>query len=399
MSNGAGKGDSGSGPRDDAQQNPKHESTDGSVRSLGEARAAEKRPWRHGDSGIPEFAPGTLDAAAILKSVNETLLPVVEEELEVATGKLGAILADKETEADLVAVFRTELMRRVLPQFTEAVRKGVLESIRTRQMHLAQLAVLHRQTLDAKSLQVVLTRLEHEAVKAGLQVVDDTSDQLLFNIVEDQPGVMKTGPVTFEVVVPAYVDKESGKLVERGWLRAVPKNSLPVSVAEKVKPGQKRRATHAEKRKKQKKDLNGSPADSPHKKNAHRGQAPDVRQDPRDSSVRDIGKRDRGADGSGNFEDNQVVETASASHRSQVKKTVDSSRQRPRGKQSEPRIMSPRSEESSDRQVPEEGSRGGSWSPTGSEDMTTGGRAQKKMSYRQSLRAAASKQMNQRGTR
>ncbi|MFF8034580.1 hypothetical protein [Streptomyces sp. NPDC016626] len=228
MSNGAGKGDSGSGPGDGAQQNQERESTDGSVRSLGEARAVEKKPWRHADSGIPEFTPRTLDAAAILKSVNETLLPVVEEELEAATDKLGAALADKETEADLVAVFRTELMRRVLPQFTEAVRKGVLESIRTRQMHLAQLAVLHRQALDAKELTAVLTRINHEAAKAGLQIVDDDAgDRSLFNVLEEDPGVMQRGPVAFELVAPAYVDKESGKLVERGWLRAVAGQEAP----------------------------------------------------------------------------------------------------------------------------------------------------------------------------
>ncbi|MEU6275968.1 hypothetical protein ABZ871_26675 [Streptomyces populi] len=162
-----------------------------------------------------------MDAAAILRSVNETLLPVVEKELEEATGKLGAALVGKEIEADLVSDFRAELMRRVLPQFTEAVRKGVLESIGTRQMHLAQLAVLHRMALDAKGLKALLTRLDHEVAKAGLQIVGDTGDQSLFNVVEDQPGVMKRGPVTFEVVAPAYVDKESGKLVERGWLRTV----------------------------------------------------------------------------------------------------------------------------------------------------------------------------------
>ncbi|UOB08684.1 hypothetical protein MQE23_06265 [Streptomyces sp. HP-A2021] len=227
MSNRAGEGDSGSGPRGDAQQNQEHESTDGSVRSLGETRAAKKKPWRRADSGIPEFAPRTLDAAAILKSVNEMLLPVVEKELQEATEELGAALAGKETEVDLVSTFRAELMRRVLPQFTEAVRRGVLESIRTRQMHLAQLVVLHRQALDAKTLKVVLTRIDHEVAKAGLQIVGDTGDLSLFNVVEDQSGVMQQGPVTFELMVPAYVDKESGKLVERGWLRAVAGQQIP----------------------------------------------------------------------------------------------------------------------------------------------------------------------------
>ncbi|MCQ0025355.1 hypothetical protein M4914_22070 [Streptomyces somaliensis DSM 40738] len=236
MSNGAGKGGSGSGHRDGSRQDRGRGPNNGSARNRGEQRAAKAAPWRFTESHLPDFTPGSLDAAAILKAVNETLLPVVEKELEGATGQLGAALADKETEADLVAAFRVELMRRVLPQFTEAVRKGVLESIRTRQAHLAQLAVLHRQALDAKTLQVVLTRLEHEVAKAGLQIVGDTGDRSLFNVVEEQPGVMESGPVTFELVAPAYVDKESGKLVERGWLRAIAEQKASAP-ARTVDPG------------------------------------------------------------------------------------------------------------------------------------------------------------------
>jgi hypothetical protein len=232
---------------------------------------------------MPGFIPGSLDAAAILKSVNETLLPVVERELEQATERLGAALADKETEADLVSVFRAELMRRVLPQFTEAVRTGVLESVRTRQMHLAQLAVLHRQALDAKSLQVVVTRLDHLAAKAGLQIVGDSGDQSLFNVVEDPPGVMKKGPVTLELVAPAYVDKESGKLVERGWLRAVAK--VP---PEEMTPGQRRRATHGEGGRKQPQKNEAVPVQQERKKH-HRGQEPEKQQN------RDIGRRNGGS--------------------------------------------------------------------------------------------------------
>jgi hypothetical protein len=251
------------------------------VRTRGKRRAAEAAPWRFTESRLPEFAPGTLDAAAILKSVNETLLPVVEKELEDATEKLGAALAGKETEVDMVSALRAELMRRVLPQFTEAVRKGVLESIRTRQMHLAQMAVLHRQALEAKTLQVVLTRLEDETAKAGLRVVGDTGDQSLFNVVEDQPGVMKKGPVTFELVAPAYIDKESGKLVERGWLRAVAKVS-----PREMTPGQRRRTTHGEVVRKQ--PEKEAPAQQERKRH-HRGQEPAKQQS------RDTGRRNGGS--------------------------------------------------------------------------------------------------------
>lgn len=277
MNNGAGKGNSGSGPRDGSPRSRGRGPNSGSVRKRGERRAAEAAPWRFTKSQLPEFTPGSLDAAAILKSVNDTLLPVVEKELEEATEKLGAALAGKETEADLVSALRTELMRRVLPQFTEAVRKGVLESIRTRQMHLAQLAVLHRQALDAKTLQVMLTRLEDETAKAGLRVVGDTGDQSLFNVVEDEPGVMKRGPVTFELVAPAYVDTESGKLVERGWLRAVAKTS-----PREMKPGQRRRATHGEAGRKQ--PEKEAPAQQ-ERKGHHRGQ------DPAKQQNRDNGRR------------------------------------------------------------------------------------------------------------
>lgn len=233
---------------------------------------------------MPDFTPGSLNAAAILKSVNETLLPVVEKELEEATARLGAALADKETEADLVSAFRAELMRRVLPQFTEAVRKGVLESVRTRQMHLAQLAVLHRQALDARSLQVVVTRLDYLAAKAGLQIVGDTGDQSLFNIVEDPPDVMKKGPVTLELVAPAYLDKESGNLVERGWLRAVAK--IPPT---ELTPGQKRRATHAKAENKQPEKEAPAPQE---RKKYHRGQDPEKQQN-RGDGGRNSGSRPR----------------------------------------------------------------------------------------------------------
>lgn len=280
MSNGAGKGDSGSGPRDGSQRNRQRGPNKGSVRNRGEQRAAKAAPWRFTESHLPEFTPGALDAAAILKSVNEMLLPTVERELGEATKKLGAALADKETEADLVSAFRTELMRRVLPQFTEAVRKGVLESIRTRQMHLAQLAVLHRQALDAKTLQVVMTRLDHEAAKAGLQIVGDTGDQSLFNVVEEQPGVMKSGSVTLELMAPAYVDKESGKVVERGWLRAVAER--PFRRPNNAKPGQRRRTKHSESDKKQPAKDTSTQSE---KKKHHRGQDPEKRS-------RDGGRRD-----------------------------------------------------------------------------------------------------------
>ncbi|CAL9636550.1 hypothetical protein SUDANB15_06202 [Streptomyces sp. enrichment culture] len=365
----------------------------------GEPKAADMQPWKFTASDVPKISAGTLDAPAILKSINETLLPAVEEKLERVVETLGALLEGSGAEDDPVGAIRAELMRRILPQISDSVRSGVMEGMRTRQMHLAQLAAIHRQTLESKSLRVVLARIDHELLRAGLEIVGKADDHSQFNVVEDPPGAMSCGPVVYEVAAPAYVDRESGKLVERGWLRAVPKSSLSVPAAEKMKPGQKRRATHTEAGEKQKRGLEGGSGDSSQKKKAHRGQAPSVPQGTSDSSLRENRKRDQGAEGGGKAEGSQVAKLASASNHPQGKESAVPSRRRSKGNQSEQCMMSPRSEESSDRQVPEKGPRGSSWSPTGSQDKTEGDRAQKKTSYRQSLRAAASKRMNQRGTR
>ncbi|MET9775961.1 hypothetical protein ABZ023_17205 [Streptomyces sp. NPDC006367] len=365
----------------------------------GELRATDMQPWKFTASEIPKIAAGALDAPAILKSINEVLLPMVEGELERVAETLGALLEIRGVESDPAGAIRAELMRRVLPQISDSVRSGVMEGMRTRQMHLAQLAAIHRQTFESQSLRVVLARIDHELSRAGLKIVEKLDDLSQFNVVEDPPGAMSHGPVVYEVAAPAYVDSESGKLIERGWIRAVPKNSLPVPAAKKVKPGKKRRAAHTEADKRQKKGISGDPGDSSLEKNVHQGQVPDIQQEPGGSPVREGGKRNQSVDAKGNVEGTRVAEPDSVRHRSQAKRSTDLSRQRSKGKRSEQRIMPPRSEGNSDRRIPEEGSRGGAGSRTGSQGGTTDGRAQKNMSYRQSLRAAASKQMNQRGAR
>ena len=354
MSNKAGRAPRDSGAGDGSPGRRGRRPNSGSARSRGERRAVEAAPWRSQGSDLPEFEPGTLDAAAILKAVNEALLPVVERELGEASERLGATLAEQGAETDLVSVLRAELMRRVLPQFTEAVRTGVLEGIRTRQMHLAQLAVLHRQGLEAKTMQVVLTRLEHEAARAGLQIVGDEGDHALFNVVEEQQGVMKRGPVTFELVVPAYVDKESGKLVERGWLRAVPKTPLPVPAADKTKPGQKRRATHTETSSKQKRDAKERAGDAQPRKKPHRGRGPG----------------------------------GPSSERTETRRTT--------GRSEADRPTTSAGSKEAEGQPARKGGPGGTAPPR---RVTTDGRTQQEQGFKKALRAAAGKQRGQRGTR
>ncbi|MFK4693553.1 hypothetical protein [Streptomyces pristinaespiralis] len=356
-----------------------------------EPKAIDMQPWKFTASDIPKIGAGTLDAPAILKSINEALLPVVEAKLEQVAESLGALLEVEESGNDPAAAIRAELMRRVLPQIADSVRSGVMEGIRTRQIHLAQLAAIHRQTLESQSLRIVLTRIDHELSRAGLEIVGKADDHSLFNVVEDPPGAMSRGPVAYEVAAPAYVDRESGRIVERGWLRAVPKNSF-VPAAERQKPGQKRRTTHAEAVRKPKKGLNGDSEKSLPKKKSHRGQAPGTHQDPGGSPARGSGGRSRDMDGTGKSDKRPNVQPAGESDHAQVSKSVELEK-------SGPRAVSSRPEKGADRPAPKQGSNGGASSPAGSQNNSTGDRSQKKTSYRQSLRAAAGKQMHQRGTR
>ncbi|WP_166028514.1 hypothetical protein [Streptomyces chilikensis] len=302
--------------------------------------------------------------------MNEALLPVVEKGLEEAAERLGAALTDKGTETDLVSVLQAELMRRVLPQFSEAVRAGVLEGIRTRQMHLAQLAVLHRQALEAKSMQAVLTRLDHEVAKAGLQIVGDSGDQSLFNIVEEQPGVMKRGPVVLEVITPAYVDRESGRLVERGWLRATPKKPSTTVAADRAEPGRKHKAAHTNAHKKQYSEAKEGDGDSPPRKKAHRGQGPRRPWAGKAAQPHAVGG-------------------------SEAVKSVEELPERPGEQEPEQGRTSRRSTAGGGQPARTDGSRGDAESQRG----TPNGRAQQELGFKQTLRAGAYRQRDRKGTR
>jgi citrate lyase gamma subunit len=114
---------------------------------------------------------------------------------------------------------RAELVRQVVPQFTEAVRAAVIDGIRTRQIHLAQLAVIDRAAFQGHKLTALQQRIDDELVRTGLLRVTDTKDLALFNLL-DSEAVADHGDAApvYSVVAPAYVDQESGRTVERGWL-------------------------------------------------------------------------------------------------------------------------------------------------------------------------------------
>jgi hypothetical protein len=168
-------------------------------------------------SSHPECEPGTFDAAALLKSV----LAVVEPRLEEGLRSLQQSLSVQGDTAEGEPVMQGQDLRAVGRQITEALRAGVVEGMRTRERHLAQLVLIDRAAAQAKMLLRLQERIGAEIEKAGLRRVVDLEDLTLFNSADGA----STGPAdgagadVFELVSPAYVDADSGRVIERGWVR------------------------------------------------------------------------------------------------------------------------------------------------------------------------------------
>jgi len=252
---------------------PKRHKSDPQMRSNG----AQRSQWT-ADSGIPQIAPDTLDAAALLGSVTDTLRPVLEEHLVEMADSLATAIADTQG-SDAVDALRAELLRRVLPQFNEAVRGAVIDGIRTRQMHLAQLAVIDRTAHQAAKLKTLRARIDNEITRAGLVRVTEPEDLSLFDLVD--PDSLRQGvaePPDYSVLAPAYTDRESGKLVERGWLSVSYERPAPAKPA--LTPGQRRHqhGNRPERRNQAaQKRAADSPSAQPPKARRRSGKAPDRR--------------------------------------------------------------------------------------------------------------------------
>ncbi|WP_154675480.1 hypothetical protein [Parafrankia elaeagni] len=172
-------------------------------------------------AGHPRFEPGTFDARALLTSVLAAVEPRLDEGLRVLTDAALEAGADRE---DLARLVQTASR-----QIADAVRSGVIDGMRVRDRHLAQMVVIDRAAAHAENLTRLQTRIEHELERAGLRRVSDPADIAPFNLVETATGssaVSKSGQ-EYEIISPAYVDTETGKTVERGWIRQVPEEAAP----------------------------------------------------------------------------------------------------------------------------------------------------------------------------
>lgn len=194
-------------------------------------------------SGHPHCAPGTFDAAALLKSV----LAVVEPTLMEGLGSLEEALLTSQGEAGAEAQPNGQSLRGVQRQIAEAVRSAVIEGMRIRERHLAQLVVIDRAAAQTDALVRLQERIGTEIARAGLRRVVDLTDLSLFNLADSVglPPEEDADRGALELVTPAYVDADTGQVVERGWVRRLPS-------AESSQPQGKRygRASHPNKDKK-----------------------------------------------------------------------------------------------------------------------------------------------------
>ncbi|MGW6644296.1 hypothetical protein [Streptomyces iakyrus] len=194
----------------------------GRSQPVGAAASDTKRPAIVvcSNSSHPECEPGTFDAAALLKSV----LAVVEPRLEEGFRSLQQSLSVSGDTAAGEPASQGQDLRALGRQIAEALRAGVIEGMRTRERHLAQLVLIDRAAAQAKVLLRLQERIGAEIEKAGLRRVVDLEDLTLFNSADGASAgpAEGAGADVFELVSPAYVDADSGRVIERGWVRQAP---------------------------------------------------------------------------------------------------------------------------------------------------------------------------------
>lgn len=192
--------------------------------------------------GHPRCEEGTFDAAALLASVLAGVEPKMAEGLRA----LEEMLDSGEDGSEELA----QTIRAVGRQMAESVRAGVVEGMRSRDRHLAQLAVIDRAAAQASALTQLQERIDKELALAGLRRISDLSDLSTFDLA-DGTGTLACIPSdgdAFELVSPAYVDAETGRTIERGWIRSLQ------AAGEAAAPAGKRHGSASRKHKERRQD-------------------------------------------------------------------------------------------------------------------------------------------------
>ncbi|MFF9602384.1 hypothetical protein ACF1GY_08890 [Streptomyces sp. NPDC014684] len=119
-------------------------------------------------------------------------------------------------------------LRTIARQISEALRAAVIEGMRVRERHLAQLVVIDRAAAQSDNIARLQERIGTEIERGGLRRIAETSDLSLFNLAGSAEQAENEIDGAYELVTPAYIDTDTGRVVERGWLRPVPKPGASV---------------------------------------------------------------------------------------------------------------------------------------------------------------------------
>lgn len=189
------------------------ESSETSIKSS--KQASRPKPdvseFRH-----PQIIRGTFDAAALQQSVMAEITPLADSLVaSVASQTAASIAANSQEVAEHL---RLVIEPRITAVVADAVRSAIVTGTRARQLHLAQLAVIDRAASQARSLRTLQGRINDEIQLAGLRRITDLADLSYFKVLESHSNesIVESG---FELVAPAYVDAQSGTIIEFGWIR------------------------------------------------------------------------------------------------------------------------------------------------------------------------------------
>ena len=178
-------------------------------------RAAKPKPvvsdFRH-----PQVARGTFDAATLQQSVMAEIAPLADSLVaSVASQTAASIAANSQEVAEHL---RLVIEPRIAAVIADAVRSAIVTGTRAHQLHLAQLAVIDRAASQARSLKTLQGRISNEIQLAGLRRITDLADLSYFKVLESD-STESIGESGLELVTPAYIDDQSGTIIEYGWIR------------------------------------------------------------------------------------------------------------------------------------------------------------------------------------
>jgi hypothetical protein len=169
-----------------------------------------KAKSRSAETNVPDTESG-IDFAGLHASSVALLARRLSELVPVDVERLSATIEDNLAEAISQALHAT-----VLPALSEQVRKAVVDSMRARDAHLAHLVRIDRAIATSKTITKARHAITAEIESAGLRRVVEPERPEYFEVEPNEDD----DAADWEVLIPAYVEVSSGRLVQHGRARA-----------------------------------------------------------------------------------------------------------------------------------------------------------------------------------